>query len=163
VVDACAAAVSKARAAGVPVVWVVREHHASGHDVERTRAHLFDGAAGKGVCIHGSEGARLHEELEPLVDAEADIWLVKTRFSAFFNTNLDSLLRRLGTRTVAICGVQTPNCIRGTAWDALALDYNVVVLSDATASRNAAAQAANLEDMTCAGIHCPTWEGWAPE
>ncbi len=48
VVDACAAAVSKARAAGVPVVWVVREHHASGHDVERTRAHLFDGAAGKG-------------------------------------------------------------------------------------------------------------------
>ena len=54
------------------------------------------------MCIHGSEGARLHEELEPLVDAEADIWLVKTRFSAFFNTNLDSLLRRLGTRTVRL-------------------------------------------------------------
>ena len=47
VADACAGAVAKSRAAGVPVVWVVREHHASGRDVEKTRAHLFDGC-GKG-------------------------------------------------------------------------------------------------------------------
>eukprot|EP00955_Chlamydomonas_euryale_P051092 354762-Chlamydomonas_euryale.AAC.14 len=53
--------------------------------------------------------------------------------------------RRLGVEHVALCGVQTPNCIRATAVDALGLDYKVVVLSDATASKNEQVQENNLE------------------
>lgn len=41
--------------------------------------------------------------------------------------------------------VQTPNCIRATAVDALGLDYDVLVLSDATASKSDAVQENNLE------------------
>ncbi len=44
-----------------------------------------------------------------------------------------------------LCGVQTPNCIRGTAVDAIGLDYEVAVLSDATASKSEAVQENNLE------------------
>jgi nicotinamidase-related amidase len=35
------------------------------------------------------------------------------------------ILRRLGVKRVILCGVQTPNCIRATAVDALGLDYEV--------------------------------------
>lgn len=64
---------------------------------------------------------------------------------------------------VVICGVQTPNCIRGTAWDALALDYRTTVLADATASASEAVQEANLHDMRCASVDTPTVADWAAE
>ncbi len=41
---------------------------------------------------------------------------------------------------MALCGVQTPNCVRATAVDALGHDYRVVVLADATASKSDAVQ-----------------------
>ena len=50
-------------------------------------------------------------------------------------------------QTVVLAGTTTPNCIRTTCYDALSLDYDVVVLSDCTSSVTDAVQAANLEDM----------------
>ena len=55
--------------------------------------------------------------------------MVKKRFSAFMSTGLDSALRRLGVTRVVMCGVQTPNCIRATAYDAVCLDYPQVRVS----------------------------------
>lgn len=70
----------------------------------------------------------------------------------------------MGIQRVVICGVQTPNCIRGTAWDALALDYpQVTVLSDATASASDEVQAANLHDMRQVKIDTPTVAEWAAQ
>ena len=70
----------------------------------------------------------------------------------------------MGVGRVVLAGVQTPNCIRGTAWDAIALDYpQVTVLADATASRSEAAQAANLEDMRLASVDTPTVAQWAAQ
>ena len=69
--------------------------------------------------------------------------------------------RKLGVERVVICGVQTPNCIRGTAWDAIALDYlQVTVLSDATASASEAVQQANLYDMRQCAVDTPTVDEW---
>ena len=116
--------------------------------------------------------------------------VVKTRFSAFFNTNLDSVLRwgvaprppmpssavawqsirfattcrRMGVERVVLVGVQTPNCVRGTAWDAIALDYpQVTVLADATASATEEVQLANLSDMQRVHIDTPTVAQWVSE
>lgn len=55
------------------------------------------------------------------------------------------VIRRLGAKSIIICGVQTPNCIRGTAVEAIGLDYEVSVLSDATASKSEQVQESNLE------------------
>ena len=52
---------------------------------------------------------------------------------------------RLQVRQLVLCGVQTPNCIRACAFDGVSLDYEVVVLSDATASKTEQIQAANLQ------------------
>ena len=64
-----------------------------------------------------------------------------------FQTELDLILRRMDIRTVILAGTTTPNCIRTTCYDANALDYNVVVLSDCTSSQTEEIQQANLSDM----------------
>jgi nicotinamidase-related amidase len=99
--------------------------HPTGHaglDIECTRAHLVTAAGGAGATLVGSNGAEL---VAPLAAHPGDLKVVKTRFSGFNHTNLDLLLRRMSVQHVVLCGVQTPNCIRATAVDALGLDYKV--------------------------------------
>lgn len=77
------------------------------------------------------------------------------------------MLRRLGVDTVILAGTTTPNCIRTTCYDALSLDYDVVVLSDCTSSVTDEVQSANLRDMArigariCTGAELPTLLGEA--
>jgi nicotinamidase-related amidase len=85
------------------------------------------------------------------VDNE-DYIVVKPRFSAFFGTELDALLRRLGVDTLLMAGTTTPNCIRTTAYDAIALEYNVAVARDCTSSATEEIQRVNLEDMARIGV-----------
>lgn len=58
----------------------------------------------------------------------------KHRFSGFFGTDLDMILRGWGADTVIISAATTENCCHATARDALFRDYRVVFLSDATAT-----------------------------
>ncbi|CAA6660998.1 unnamed protein product [Spirodela intermedia] len=136
-------AVSVARERGILLVWVVREHDPRGRDVELFRRHLY--VNGTGPTAKGSEGAEL---VDGLVIKEGDYKLTKTRFSAFFATHLHSLLRGSGISRLVVVGVQTPNCIRQTVFDAVALDYQqVTVISDATAAATPEVHSANIVDM----------------
>ena len=143
------AAVDGFRAAAVPVIWVTRVHRADGSDVDRSRRELF----ARRPFLVSSPGVDL---VEGLSIQPGDHLVEKRRWSAFFGTDLDMLLRRLGVRRLYLSGVQTPNCIRGTAVDANALDYECVVLSDATASATDTVQNANLFDMRNMGIEICT-------
>jgi len=138
-----------ARRRGWPVFHVHRLHAADGSDAELTRrGHFKDG---KGICVRGSEGAAIVPELAP---APGEHLLVKRRFSAFFETDLDERLRALGVDTLVIGGTQYPNCVRGTAVDALARDLRPVVVTDACSAKSEAVAAANVEDMRNMGIAC---------
>ncbi|XP_020247041.1 probable inactive nicotinamidase At3g16190 isoform X2 [Asparagus officinalis] len=124
-------AVSVARERGILVIWVVREHDRAGRDVELFRRHLY--ASGNGPTTKGTKGAEL---IDGLVPKEGEYKLVKTRFSAFFDTHLNSLLQSNGIKSLVVVGVQTPNCIRQTVFDAVALNYlPVTVIVDATAAK----------------------------
>ena len=92
----------------------------------------------------GTEGA---EEPCGLAPRAGDYSLIKPRWSAFFGTELDLILRRLSVRRVILAGTTTPNCIRTTCYDANSLDYNVVILTDCTSSQTQEIQRANLADM----------------
>ena len=65
---------------------------------------------------------------------DGEIVIKKHRYSAFYGTDLEIILRGLGVTTVVIAGVSTDNCCHATARDALFRDFRVVVLADATAS-----------------------------
>ena len=58
----------------------------------------------------------------------------KHRYSAFFGTDLDLILREWGIDTVIVSGTTTEACCHATARDAMFLNYRVVFLSDATAT-----------------------------
>lgn len=156
VVDNVKSAIEKARAHGLHIFFVVRDHDEHGVDIEWTRRHLLtDAFASKegrttGCTVTGTAGAQL---IDGLTVRSNERVVLKRRFSAFFATNLDLLLRRLGVNHIILCGVQTPNCIRATAVDGIGLDYKVTVLCDATASKSEAVQRSNLEDMKDMGIH----------
>ena len=63
---------------------------------------------------------------------EKDYVVPKRRYSGFFQTDLDSLLKELGVRTVVITGLHTHMCCRHTSADAYMLGYDVVVAKEAT-------------------------------
>ncbi len=140
-VPACARAIDCCHRAGVPVVFAVRHYRADGSDVERAR---YDVWAKGGKPLSETCPASMSDAWpEEFRRAPADYVIMKPRFSAFFHTELDLILRRLGVDTVLLAGTTTPNCIRSTFYDALSLDYDAVVLSDCTSSvtpRRAAGQ-----------------------
>lgn len=135
----------------LPVVHVVRRYRADGLDVEITRLQAFREKGG--AFIAGTKGAQIIEELKPV---KGEYVVIKRRWSAFFQTELDLILGRLGVNHIVLTGVQTPNCIRSTVWDGNSLDYQVTVLSDGTGAADPAVHTANLFDMQNIGINLLT-------
>ena len=145
----CVRAVELARAKGIPVFFVKRIYRADGSDVELTRYPGW--AAGGRACRPASTGPNSSQAPEGLRPQPGDYTIIKPRWSAFFQTELDLILRRLDVRTVILTGTTTPNCIRTTCYDAIALEYNTVVLTDCCSSQTEEIQRVNLEDMFRAG------------
>ena len=127
----------------------MRHYRADGTDVEKPRAAAW---ASGGKPLSEDCAAHLSDAFpDAFTVLPQDYVLVKPRFSAFFHTSLDLILRRLGVQTVLLAGTTTPNCIRTTCYDAISLDYDAVVLSDCTSSVTDAVQAGNLADMQRVG------------
>ena len=144
-VEPCKAAMEAARQKGIPVIVIHRRYRANGSDVEITRYAKWKehGRPMNDDDYKESKGI-LPKALCP---QWGDYLIIKPRWSAFFHTELDLLLRRLGVETVVLIGTTTPNCIRATAYDANSLDYNVIVLEDATSAQTEEIQRVNLQDM----------------
>lgn len=120
-VPACAALIGRCHEAGVPVIYAVRHYRADGTDVEKPRAAAW---ASGGKPLSEDCAAHLSDAFpDAFTVLPQDYVLVKPRFSAFFHTGLDLILRRLGVQTVLLAGTTTPNCIRTTCYDAISLFY----------------------------------------
>lgn len=148
-VPACGKVIRKARERGIPVFFVNRIYRKNGSDVEFTRYESW--AAGGRYLAPGSTGPLSIDVPEELKPAAGDYTIVKPRFSAFFQTELDLILRRLGVKTVFLTGTTTPNCIRTTCYDGISLDYTIAVIADCCSSNTEEIQRVNLEDMARAG------------
>lgn len=85
--------------------------------------------------LHGqllAKGGWDYELVQALPPQPGDIVVEKPRYSAFFNTNLDSLLRARGIRSLVFTGIATNVCVESTLRDGFFLEYFGVVLHDAT-------------------------------
>lgn len=117
------------RETGVPVIYTVHMHHP---DLVLNPLELkMWPDLEKGGLRQGSKEAQICEEIAPL---PGEIIIKKRRFSAFYNTELDTVLRNIRgpnvVDTVIICGVVTNICCESTARDAFFRDYKVVFGSD---------------------------------
>ena len=97
----------------------------------------------KGDFTAGSRGQANVAELDGLVDVS--VW--KVAYSAFFNTQLDWVLRRVGITQVVIAGIVTNGGVASTARDAHMRDYHVTVLADGCAAPTPAMHDAALADL----------------
>jgi ureidoacrylate peracid hydrolase len=80
-----------------------------------------------------------------------DLVVCKVAYSAFFNTQLDWVLRKAGIETVVVCGIVTNGGVASTARDAHLRDYKVMVLSDGCAAFSDALHQASLADLASIG------------
>lgn len=139
------------RVNGWPVFHVVREYRADGSDIEFTR--LDDFLNKESYLVPGTKGCDIVDSLAPL---EGEYRIVKNRFSAFMNTELDFILRRLGATNLVICGIQYPNCVRATIFDAIAYGYPVINIIDAKSAQTQYIAEANILDLKNIGVDCIT-------
>jgi ureidoacrylate peracid hydrolase len=106
---------------------------------ERLERHGLDP-----YCQPGTRGFEFYPGLEP---GEGETVITKHRFDAFFETELDLLLRGAGVKTVIVIGVATHCCVDATARHAYFLDYYVVVGRDLTGGPSSAIMSATFETM----------------
>jgi nicotinamidase-related amidase len=123
--------VRAARAAGVPVIHCTAERRADGLGANQN-ARLFQYMArAKHPLLPGSAAARLLPQLGP---EPGDLVLTRLHgLSPFQGTELDSLLRNLGVRTLVGVGVSVNVAIQNLAFDAVNAAYQVVIPTDAVA------------------------------
>lgn len=82
------------------------------------------------ICREGERGSEYYR-VKPL---PGEIEVSKRLFSAFHDADLDQRLRERGVDTLILAGLTTNCCVDATARDAFHLNYNVFVVSDATAA-----------------------------
>lgn len=100
------------------------------------------------ITIAGTDGCQILAELNR---DDHDLQIIKKRYSAFYQSELDTILSGLRAETLVICGVNTHACVRMTAIDAYQRDMNVVVVSDCVASYDLKHHDITLEYL-CKGI-----------
>ena len=83
------------------------------------------------ICVRGTWDAKTIDEIEP---ADSDHVVIKRRDSAFQDTELRVWLQSEGINTLIICGVDTSICVETSLRDAFNIGYDVILISDATAS-----------------------------
>ena len=95
-------------------------------------------------CIEGTGGELLDESLTVLPE---DYVIQKRRYSAFFGTDVDLVLREHDIKRVIVVGTKTNCCIRATVTDAYNLDYEVIVISDCVATNDPTVNQVHLSDI----------------
>ncbi len=126
------------RKAGRPVIYTRHVHHPARLDAGIMQYWW------EGMCIEGSPESEVHCDIAPLPDEKV---ILKHRYSAFYNTDLETVLRCLGIEDLVVSGIMTNLCCESTARDAYYRDYRVFFLADATGTINEEMHLASLLNL----------------
>jgi nicotinamidase-related amidase len=113
------------RAAKRPVIYTRHVHRADGSDAG------IMGWWWEGMCVEGSPESEMHHDLAP---QPGEPVILKRRYSAFYNTDLETVLRGFKVEDLVITGIMTNLCCETTTRDAYMRDYRVFIPADATGS-----------------------------
>ena len=126
------------RAANRPVIYTCHVHHPDRIDAGNM------GWWWQGMCTEGSEESKVHSDITPLPNEKV---VFKHRYSAFYNTDLEIVLRSLKIEDLVVAGLMTNLCCESTARDAFYRDYRVFFLADGTGSVNEEMHLASLLNL----------------
>jgi len=142
------------RAAGRPVIYTQHVHHPYVPDAG------IMGWWWAGQCVEGSPASCIHDDLAPLV---TDKLIPKHRYSAFYNTDLETVLRCQQIEDIVIGGIMTNMCCESTARDAYYRDYRVFIPADGTGSVNEELHLASLLNLAFGFAHVSSVEALVAE
>ncbi len=120
-----------ARAAGLPIIYVVI-HFRPGYPEVPDRG-VFKNVRASGRLLAGTPGAEVHVAVAP---APGDIVVTKKRVGAFSGSDLDCVLRASGRTHLVLLGVATSGVVLSTVRAAADLDYDMHVVADCCADRD---------------------------
>jgi len=120
-------AIDGARAAGIPVIYVVIGLR-PGHPDVSTRNRVLTTAVQAGLFTEGDPGTEIHHDVAPQQD---DIVVTKRRGSAFSGSDLDLVLRARDIDSLVLTGIATSGVVLSTLCRAIDLDIGLTVLVDA--------------------------------
>ncbi len=126
------------RRAKRPVIFTQHVHHPDDLDAG------IMGWWWEGKCLEGSPASAIHPDLAPIAGEKV---VSKHRYSAFYNTDLETVLRCLKVQDLVLSGIMTNMCCESTARDAYYRDYRVFFLADATGSINEQMHLASLLNL----------------
>lgn len=129
--------IEAARELDVPVIWIHDEHR-------RNMRHEREWAKRAPHGLEGTWGAEIISDLGAL---ETDIHVIKRRYSAFFQTDLDLTLKDMRIEQLVVFGVVTNICVRSTVHDAFFIGYDAIVPEDCCAATGAREQESSLYDI----------------
>jgi nicotinamidase-related amidase len=98
----------------------------------------------EGMILEGTKDAEIHPDIAPLPEEKV---VYKHRYSAFYNTDLEIVLRCLGVTDLIVTGVMTNLCCESTARDAYFRDYRVFFVLDATGTVDEELHLATLKNL----------------
>ena len=142
------------RRAGRPVIFARHVHHPG---------DLDSGIMGwwwEGKCLEGSQESEVHPELAPMPGEKI---VFKHRYSAFYNTDLETVLRCLKVEDIVVSGIMTNMCCESTARDAYYRDYRVFFPADGTGSINEAMHLASLLNLAFGFAYVTTGDAIAAQ
>lgn len=113
------------RKLGIPILFV-RTVHSEWTDSPSWLGRMKGNAEEMHICVPGSWGGEFYR----IAPAKSDCVIVKHRYSGFFGTDLDLVLRSRGIETLLIGGLVTNVCVESTVRDAFNRDYNIILVED---------------------------------
>ena len=146
--------IAKCRALSIPIIYTVHKTDPAYCPLEIAS---FPWLADAGMR-EGTDGIKVVDDLKPEPN---DIVIYKRRFSAFYQTDLEMILRNMKNPpvdTLIICGTVTNICCESTARDAFFRDYKVLFGSDICSTDDPDVQRATLKNMEIFGrtMDCET-------
>ena len=134
--------IEEARRVSLPVIYI-KTTHSEWTDTPSWIYRKFQQKT-LSTCREGTWGAEFYEGISPLPSERV---VIKHRYSAFINTDLNTVLKAKGIQSVLTTGVATNVCVETTARDAYMFDYYVTMIEDC-----AAAYDPRLHDITLENI-----------
>ena len=139
----------------LPVFHVVSRYKADGSNWD-----LKMKSAGKPELIEGTQEAAILPEIKISAD---HVVVTKTRYSAFFKTNLADLLRGDEIDQVVVVGAYTHYCVNATIFDAYCYDFVPCIVTDAVISHLKEEAAMMIDRMRRNGYHVLTTQEYLKE
>ena len=136
--------IRRARQLHMPIVWTQSDHRPPFGGIMLRK---FPAIARDRVLWQGEPSYQMFPDMLQPEEGPFEYRIVKHKFDAFFETNLDAILRYHHADTVIVTGTATNACCESTARSAFMCDYKVLFPSDANATFDEAMHRATLANI----------------